>query len=182
MVKSFESYNVLYHFLFQYTYISLYIDLYLQVSRLAVVSRVAKKKQATTLGSILHSRQYQILQYPKLTFLQLLNRFKYIVSMGVSWPAQWTYKVWFFKIPTFPISNSTVVLFSRDRYEIIGLLKISHSIKQPYSSVCLKKSTRYASKMFKRFSTFGKQNGKSNISIYSKLLKCHTSPKFRLTN
>ena len=33
-----------------------------------------------------------------------------------------------------------VVLFSRDRYEIIGLLKISHSIKQPYSSACLKKA------------------------------------------
>ena len=33
-----------------------------------------------------------------------------------------------------------VVLFSRDRYEIIGLLKISHSMKRPYSSVCLKKA------------------------------------------
>ena len=29
---------------------------------------------------------------------------------------------------------------SRDRYEIIGLLKISYSIKQPCSSVCLKKA------------------------------------------
>ena len=38
------------------------------------------------------------------------------------------------------ISYNTVVLYSRDRYEIIGLLKISHSIKQPCSSVCLKKA------------------------------------------
>ena len=29
------------------------------------------------------------------------------------------------------VSYSMVVLYSRDRYEIIGLLKISHSIKQP---------------------------------------------------
>ena len=35
-------------------------------------------------------------------------------------------------------SYNTVVLYSRDRYEIIGLLKLSHSIKQPCSSVCLK--------------------------------------------
>ena len=34
----------------------------------------------------------------------------------------------------------TVRLYSRDRYEIIGLLKISHSIKQPCSNVCLKKA------------------------------------------
>ena len=33
-----------------------------------------------------------------------------------------------------------VVLYSKDQYEIIGLLKISHSIKQPCSSVCLKKA------------------------------------------
>ena len=33
-----------------------------------------------------------------------------------------------------------VVLYSKDRYEIIELLKLSHSIKQPYSSVCLKKA------------------------------------------
>ena len=38
------------------------------------------------------------------------------------------------------ISYSTVVLYSGDRYEIIGLLKISDSIKQPCSSGCLKKS------------------------------------------
>ena len=30
--------------------------------------------------------------------------------------------------------------YCRDRYEIIGLLKLSHSIKQPCSSVCLKKA------------------------------------------
>ena len=38
---------------------------------------------------------------------------------------------------------STVVLYSRDQYEIIELLKILHSIKQPCSSgssVCLKKA------------------------------------------
>ena len=33
-----------------------------------------------------------------------------------------------------------VVLYSRGRYEIIGLLKISHSIKQPCNSVSLKKA------------------------------------------
>ena len=38
------------------------------------------------------------------------------------------------------LSYNTVVLYSRDRYEIIGLLKISHSIKQPCSSVYLKKA------------------------------------------
>ena len=38
------------------------------------------------------------------------------------------------------LSCNTVVLYSRDRYEIIGLLKISHSIKQPCNSVCLKKA------------------------------------------
>ena len=35
------------------------------------------------------------------------------------------------------ISYSTVV-YSRDRYKIIGLRKSSHSIKPPYSSICLK--------------------------------------------
>ena len=39
------------------------------------------------------------------------------------------------------LSYSTVVLYSRDRYEIIGLLKLSHSIKQPCSSVSLKKAS-----------------------------------------
>ena len=34
----------------------------------------------------------------------------------------------------------SVVLYSRDRYEIIGLRKSSHSIKQPCSSICLKKA------------------------------------------
>ena len=38
------------------------------------------------------------------------------------------------------VSYNTVVLYSRDRYEIIGLLKLSHPIKQPCSSVCLKKA------------------------------------------
>ena len=78
-------------------------------------------------------------------------------------------------------SYSTVGLYSRDRYEIIGLLKISHSIKQPCSSVCLK-STRNASKIFKQCNAFAKQSGESNILIYSKLLKCHTLPKFHLPN
>ena len=38
------------------------------------------------------------------------------------------------------IYNHTTVLYSRDRYEIIGLRKILHSIKQPCGSICLKKS------------------------------------------
>ena len=38
------------------------------------------------------------------------------------------------------ISYNTVVLYSRDRYEIIGFRKSSHSIKQPCSSIYLKKA------------------------------------------
>ena len=38
------------------------------------------------------------------------------------------------------ISYNTVELYSRDRYEIIGLRKSSHSIKQPCSSIYLKKA------------------------------------------
>ena len=38
------------------------------------------------------------------------------------------------------LSCSTVVLYSRDRYDIIGLFKNSHSIKQPCSNVYLKKA------------------------------------------
>ena len=37
------------------------------------------------------------------------------------------------------VSFIVVVMNSRDRYEIIGLHKISHSIKQPCRSACLKK-------------------------------------------
>ena len=37
-------------------------------------------------------------------------------------------------------SYNTVVLHSRDRYEIIGLRKSSHYIKQPCSSIYLKKA------------------------------------------
>ena len=33
-----------------------------------------------------------------------------------------------------------VILYSRDRYEIIMLLEILHSIKQPCSSACKKKA------------------------------------------
>ena len=33
-----------------------------------------------------------------------------------------------------------VVLYSRDQYELIGHRKSSHSIKQPCSSICLKKA------------------------------------------
>ena len=42
--------------------------------------------------------------------------------------------------PYFTLSYNTVVLYSRDRYEIIGLRKSSHSIKQPCNSICLKKA------------------------------------------
>ena len=37
-------------------------------------------------------------------------------------------------------SYNTVVLYSRDPYEIIGLHKSLHSIKQPCSSIYLKKT------------------------------------------
>ena len=46
----------------------------------------------------------------------------------------------YIKIWPFSLSYSTVVLYSRDQYEIIGLLKISHSMKQPCSNICLKKA------------------------------------------
>ena len=45
-----------------------------------------------------------------------------------------------FSCVDFYLSYNTVVLYSRDRYEIIGLRKSSHSIKQPCSSICLKKA------------------------------------------
>ena len=55
------------------------------------------------------------------------------------------------------LSFSMVVLYSRDRYEIIELLKISisHYIKQPCSSVHLKKALEM---MYKQCSTFVKQD------------------------
>ena len=62
------------------------------------------------------------------------------------------------------------------------LFKISHSTKQPCSSVCLKKALEMHQKCLKQCSTFDKQNGKSNILIYSKLLKCHILPKFHMPN
>ena len=38
------------------------------------------------------------------------------------------------------VSFIAVAMNSRDRYEIIGLRKISHFIKQPCRSACLKKA------------------------------------------
>ena len=43
------------------------------------------------------------------------------------------------RISTSEVSYSAVVLYSRGQYEIIGLLKISHSTKHPCSSFCLEK-------------------------------------------
>ena len=37
------------------------------------------------------------------------------------------------------LDDITVVLYSRDRYEIIGLHKISHFTKQPCRNICLEK-------------------------------------------
>ena len=85
------------------------------------------------------------------------------------------------KSQVYKISYSTVVLYSRDQYEIIGLCKISHSIKQPCGSICLKRVSN-ASNLLKKCSTLAKQSGKSNIPIYSKLLKIQALPKFRLPN
>ena len=49
---------------------------------------------------------------------------------------------WFLSklLPLSLLSCSTIVLYSRDRYEIIGLRKSSHSIKQSCSSICLEKA------------------------------------------
>ena len=38
------------------------------------------------------------------------------------------------------VSYIAVAMYSRDRYEIIGLRKISHFIKQPCKNVCLEKA------------------------------------------
>ena len=37
------------------------------------------------------------------------------------------------------VSYIAVAMYSRDRYEIIGLREISHFIKQPCKNVCLEK-------------------------------------------
>ena len=47
------------------------------------------------------------------------------------------------------LSYNMVVLYSKDRYEIIGLRKSSHSIKQPCNSIYLKKIVCNASKLLK---------------------------------
>ena len=39
------------------------------------------------------------------------------------------------------LSYSTVVLHSKDRYEIIGLCKILDFIKQPCKNICLEKAS-----------------------------------------
>ena len=53
-----------------------------------------------------------------------------------------------------PVSFIVVALNSRDRYEFIGLRKISHSIKQLCKSDCLK-----VLEMHQQCSTSPKQNG-----------------------
>ena len=72
------------------------------------------------------------------------------------------------------LSVIAVAMNRRDRHEIIGLHKISHSIKQPCSSVCLKKALKLAEKCC----TLTKQSGKSNILIYSKRLNFRSSINF----
>ena len=69
-----------------------------------------------------------------------------------------------------------VAINSRDQYEIIGLRKISYSTKQPSRSFCLKK----ALEMHQSCSILAKHSRKSNISIYSKILKFQALSKFRL--
>ena len=66
---------------------------------------------------------------------------------------------------------------SRDRYEIIGLRKISH-YKITLQKCLPEKSIRNASKFLKQCNTLAKQSRKSNILINSKLLKFQASPKF----
>ena len=69
-----------------------------------------------------------------------------------------------------------VAMNSRDRYEIIGLHKISHNLVEVFAW----KSIRNVSKLLKQFSTSAKQSGKSNILIYSELLKFQALSKFCL--
>ena len=73
------------------------------------------------------------------------------------------------------VSFIAVAMDGRDWYEIIGFHKISHSVKQP-CSILLEKALD-ALKLLKQWCTMAKQNGKS---IYSKLLKYQTLPKFYL--
>ena len=56
-------------------------------------------------------------------------------------------------------------MYSRDRYEIIGLCKISHFLKQPCRNVCVEKSVINASKLLKQHSTFVKESGKSFFDL-----------------
>ena len=65
------------------------------------------------------------------------------------------------------ISFIVVAMNRRDWHEIIGLYKISHPIKHPCSSVCLKR-VRNTLNLLRYCCT--KQSRKSNILIYSKLL------------
>ena len=69
---------------------------------------------------------------------------------------------------------------SSDQYKIIGLCKISDSIKQPCNSVYLK-NIRNALNLLEQCSTLAKQGGNSNILINSKLYKFITLPEFCLT-
>ena len=71
------------------------------------------------------------------------------------------------------LSYIAVAMYSRDRYKIIGLRKISHFIKQPCRNAYLEKVLQLHQ------STLAKQSGKSNFLIYSELLKFQGSAKFR---
>ena len=75
------------------------------------------------------------------------------------------------------LSFIVVTMSSRSRYEIIGLHKISHFIKQACSSTCLK-SISNVSKLLMQCNTLAKQSRKLNILIYGKLLKFQALLKF----
>ena len=67
-------------------------------------------------------------------------------------------------------------MYSRDRYEIMGLREISHFI---FVELFARKKRYKCIKVAETNSMLAKQSGKLNFLIYSKLLRFQASPKFR---
>ena len=77
----------------------------------------------------------------------------------------------------------TVTINSRDRYEIIGLRKISYyKLNNLVEELAWKKHQKCIKVAETMQYLWAKQSRTSNILIHSKLLKFEASPKFRLMN
>ena len=116
----------------------------IRIYRIAA-SKIPERKSSDT---------YFIIKALKLKSRFLLKHVKIICSPHVRWLVVYVH--------TWIVSFIAVAMNNRDQCKIIGLCKISHSIKQPCRSVCLKKAVEKIQ--------------------YSKLLKFQASPKFCLTN